>query len=92
MPRAEACSCLFFSFNLCVDLILSHIRFPGYNEILQLAKKRKRAEINKKLGVKRLKLEMPSKTRKVIPCSFYQKGRCQKVLHLLCVSSSFIDC
>ncbi|CAA7402908.1 unnamed protein product [Spirodela intermedia] len=44
----------------------------------KLAKKRKRAETNKKLGVKRLKLEMPPKTRKVMLCSFYQKGRCQK--------------
>ncbi|MQL97985.1 hypothetical protein Taro_030684, partial [Colocasia esculenta] len=44
----------------------------------KLAKKRKRAETNRKLGVKRLKLEMISKPKKVIPCSFYQKGRCQK--------------
>ncbi|XP_078432007.1 CCCH-type zinc finger family protein [Wolffia australiana] len=44
----------------------------------KLTKKRKRAEMNKKLGVKRLKLEMTTKTRKVVPCNFYQKGRCQK--------------
>uniref|UniRef100_A0A1D1YHC8 Zinc finger CCCH domain-containing protein 7 n=1 Tax=Anthurium amnicola TaxID=1678845 RepID=A0A1D1YHC8_9ARAE len=44
----------------------------------KLAKKRKRAETNRKLGVKRLKLETFSKPKKVIPCSFYQKGRCQK--------------
>ena len=37
--------------------------------ILLLAKKRKRAETNRKLGVKRLKLDMPAK--KVFPWNFF---------------------
>ncbi|XP_068654793.1 zinc finger CCCH domain-containing protein 7 [Aristolochia californica] len=44
----------------------------------KIAKKRKRAEMNRKLGVKRLKLEPISKPKVVNHCKYYLKGRCQQ--------------
>lgn len=46
---------------------------------LQLAKKRKRAEQNKKLGVKRLKLQPILKPKVVSDCKFHLKGKCEQV-------------
>ncbi|KAG9440667.1 hypothetical protein H6P81_020832 [Aristolochia fimbriata] len=44
----------------------------------KLAKKRKRAEINRKSGVKRLKLEPITKPKVVSLCKYYLKGRCKQ--------------
>ncbi|XXG47730.1 hypothetical protein AAC387_Pa02g2326 [Persea americana] len=43
-----------------------------------LAKKRKRAEQNKKLGVKRLKLQPILKRKVVSDCKFHLKGKCEQ--------------
>ncbi|PKA57265.1 Zinc finger CCCH domain-containing protein 7 [Apostasia shenzhenica] len=44
----------------------------------KLAKKRKRAQKNKELGVKKLKLHPVLKPKEVKPCNFHLKGRCQQ--------------
>ncbi|CAO2820750.1 unnamed protein product [Amaranthus hypochondriacus] len=41
-------------------------------------KRKKRAEMNKKLGVKRLKLKTDLKPKVIPPCRHYLKGRCQE--------------
>lgn len=67
--------------------VLSHPFCDFYNLIsihvfiLQKKKRIKRAETNKRLGVKRLKIQPILKPKTVTYCRHYLRGRCQEVVY-----------
>lgn len=53
------------------------------NWCMQAKERKKRAEMNRKQGVNRLKLHFIEKPKPVVFCRHYIAGRCHEVVHFL---------
>lgn len=69
----------FFFLGIHVFLLIFFLTHHD-NYILKIQKRKKRAEKNRKDGVKRLKLHTVTVPKPVVYCRHYVKGRCHEVV------------